>query len=95
MSEIFLFAQANANANDGAAAGGIIGAFLAMGFIAWIIVIAATIFWIWMLVDDLISNKPADQKILWFLVIFFLHVLGALIYLFVGRSAGSRSITTT
>lgn len=46
----------------------------------------ATIFWIWMLIHA-ITNRGLDsiEKLLWFLVIFFLHFLGALIYFFVGR----------
>lgn len=44
------------------------------------------VFWIWMLVHA-VQNKGLDQteKIVWVLVIALLHLLGALIYFFVGR----------
>lgn len=47
----------------------------------------AFVFWIWMLVDA-IKNPRLDstQRVIWVLVIFFLHALGALIYFFAGRS---------
>ena len=41
-------------------------------------------FWIWMLIDAL-TRLPSDEKLVWVLVIVFLHFLGALIYFFVGR----------
>src|SRR5205814_466136 len=44
-----------------------------------VIGIAATLFWLWMLIDCLTSDMPSGDKILWFLVIFFLHLLGAVI----------------
>lgn len=49
--------------------------------------ILAFVFWIWMLIDA-ISNRSLNgtQKIVWVLVIIFLHALGALIYFLVGRS---------
>jgi hypothetical protein len=45
------------------------------------------LFWLWMLIDCL--KNPALQgaeKIVWVLVIVFLHSLGALLYFFMGRS---------
>jgi Phospholipase_D-nuclease N-terminal len=52
----------------------------------WGFGILATIFWLWMLIHA-ITNKGLDsvEKLIWVLVIFFLHFLGALIYFFVGR----------
>ena len=43
-------------------------------------------FWIWMLIHA-ITNKGLDntEKIIWVLVVLFLHALGALIYFFLGR----------
>ncbi len=39
-----------------------------------------------MLIDCLTNRSLPDvQKIIWLLVIFFMHVLGAVIYFFVGR----------
>ena len=46
----------------------------------------ATIFWIWMLIDALIHERTAVEKLLWFLVIFLLHFIGALIYYVVRKS---------
>jgi len=73
------------------------GAFALTGglFIFVLIIgILTSIFWIWMLIDCLTSNKPAAEKIIWLLVIIFLHVLGALIYFIVGRG-GKRLATTS
>jgi hypothetical protein len=84
---------AQTDANNGAAAGGVIGGLLALGAVFWIIAILASIFWLWMLVDVLMSNKPANEKILWFLVVFFLHLIGALIYFFVGRNRTPGTVT--
>jgi hypothetical protein len=79
---------AQADPNNGAAAGGgaFLGGLLAFGAVFWIIAIAATVFWIWAMIDVVTSNKEPTEKILWFLVIFFLHIVGALVYLAVGRS---------
>ena len=38
-----------------------------------------------MLVDALLYEPTPVEKLLWFLVIFFLHFIGPLIYLFVRR----------
>jgi hypothetical protein len=53
----------------------------------WIIGLLATVFWIWMLIDVLTSPMEGTEKIVWLLVVLFLHLLGALIYFFVKRSA--------
>ena len=80
------FAQfGNALLGDGGA--GLFAAFGGLIILVWIIGIIASIFWIWMLIDCLVSNMPTGEKILWFLVIFFTHLLGALIYFFVKRSS--------
>lgn len=88
MTDMVLLAQADANN----AAPGVVGGLLALGIVFWVLAIVATIFWLWMLVDVLISNKNTNEKILWFLVVFFLHLLGALIYFFVGRSPRARPV---
>ena len=48
--------------------------------------LAATAFWIWMLIDC-VTNEPSEgnNKIIWILIIIFTHGLGALIYFFVRR----------
>lgn len=44
------------------------------------------IFWILMLVNAITNSRlSGTEKIVWVLVIIFLHFLGALIYFFVGR----------
>ena len=54
--------------------------FLALGLLA-------CVFWIWMLIDAITNGGlSGTEKIVWVLVIIFLHVLGALIYFFAGRS---------
>ena len=49
-------------------------------------VLALFAFWIWMLISA-IQNKGLNEgeKIAWVLVIALLHVLGAIIYFFVGH----------
>ena len=52
-----------------------------------IILLLATVFWIWMLVDCAKNKSLASShKLLWFLVIFFTHLIGALAYFIIGRS---------
>ncbi len=48
--------------------------------------LAATAFWIWMLVDC-ITNEPSEgnDKLIWALVILFAHGLGAIIYFLARR----------
>lgn len=49
--------------------------------------ILAFVFWIWMLIDAIQNPRLiGNEKIVWVLVIIFLHALGALIYFLVGRS---------
>lgn len=64
---------------------GIVGVLFLL--IALAVGLAAFGFWIWMLIHA-ITNKglTGTEKIVWVLVVLFLHFLGALIYFFVGRS---------
>jgi predicted transporter len=49
-------------------------------------VLACFAFWLWMLIHAIKNKGLTDtEKIIWVLVILFVHVLGALIYFFVGR----------
>lgn len=66
---------------------GIIGLLVAL-FLGGLGLLAC-IFWIWMLIHA-ITNRGLDsvEKLIWVLVILFLHFLGALIYFFVGRPKG-------
>ena len=44
-------------------------------------------FWLWMLIDAIKNPRlQSTERIVWVLVIVFLHFLGALIYLLAGRS---------
>ena len=67
---------------------GIIGAGFGLMFIvmAWVLGALAFAFWIWMLVHAITNKGLSDvEKIVWVLVVLFLHFLGALIYFFVAR----------
>ncbi len=87
MNSLLLFAQVQAPDASG---------FFAVGGITFLILfllgLAASIFWIWMLVDALVNEPTSADKILWFLVIFFLHVIGAVVYFVVRK--GSRQTST-
>ncbi len=45
--------------------------------------IAAGAFWLWMLIDVL--TKQNEDKAVWVLVVFFLNLVGAMIYYFIAR----------
>ena len=48
-----------------------------------ILPVAITIFWIWMLVDCITNqNLRGGSKVFWLLIIFFSHIIGAVIYFF-------------
>ncbi len=56
--------------------------FLAGGVVG----LAVLAFWIWMLVHAIKNKGLTDtERIVWVLVIIFVHFIGALIYFFVGR----------
>ena len=63
----------------------------AMMILVLVLGLAATGFWLWMLVDALINEPDTNEKILWFLVIFFLHFIGAIIYFAVRKGGNKRS----
>jgi len=60
------------------------------------IVIATFVFWIWMLVSA-VQNKGLSEgeKIAWVLVVALLHLLGAIIYFFVGHPKRNRPLMGT
>jgi H+/Cl- antiporter ClcA len=61
---------------------GLVGFFFVIGLLA-------TIFWIVALVDAARRQfYDPNMKIVWILVVFFLHFLGALVYWFAGRQQG-------
>lgn len=87
--ECLLFAQQGGPAPDVGA--GVAGGIVSFMCFAWVLGLIASIFWLWMLIDALVNEPETNQKILWFLVIFFLHILGALVYFFVRRSNRTRA----
>jgi hypothetical protein len=69
------------------------GAFAGMAALLIVIILiaaAASIFWIWMLIDCLKSNLPSGEKLLWGLIIFFGHLLGAVLYFAIARRGARR-----
>ena len=66
------------------------GVALLMIFLS-ILGIIANIFWIWMMIDALVYERRTEDKLLWFLVIFLLHIVGAIVYLLVRRSGQART----
>jgi len=59
-----------------------------------VIALAASVFWIWMLVDAITNKQLNDSdKLIWVLVIIFTHFIGGLIYFFVGRNQTAVSGT--
>ncbi len=64
---------------------GLLGIFLVLMII--VVAVALFAFWLWMLIDALRNKALTDnEKLVWVLVIVFLHFLGAIIYFFVARS---------
>ncbi len=58
--------------------------------IGGVIALALFVFWIWMLIHAITNKGLTDtEKIVWVLVIIFVHFIGALIYFFVGRPRGT------
>jgi hypothetical protein len=56
------------------------------GIVGIILAVAATIFWVWMLIDALMNPRiQGTEKLVWVLVVLFLHLLGAVLYFVIGR----------
>ena len=69
------------------------GMFVGFGFVAMAIGILLFLFWLWMLVDCLKRDFKKDyEKIVWVLVMIFLHILGAVIYYFVVKVEEKRTV---
>lgn len=60
------------------------------GLLGSLIGLALTLFWVWMLVDCLADQK--EDKLVWFLVIFFLNLVGAVLYYFLARKKRKGAI---
>ena len=64
------------------------GLFMGFGLIVLAAVLFLFIFWLWMLVDCLKRDFKRDaDKIVWIIVLIFLHLLGAIVYYFVVKVA--------
>jgi len=50
-----------------------------------LIYLAMIVFWIWTLIDVLKSEFSGSSKIVWLLVLFFLAILGSILYVAIGR----------
>jgi hypothetical protein len=51
------------------------------------IALVSMAFWIWMLVSAIQNKNLSDnERICWVLAIIFLHIIGALLYLIIGRN---------
>jgi cytochrome c oxidase assembly factor CtaG len=60
------------------------------GLIGLAFVVLSSIFWIWMIVDCATNPSLKDtDKIVWILVVIFLHLPGALVYYFVAKNGGA------
>src|SRR3954453_16656446 len=71
--------------NNGGA--GLFAGLGALMIVLWVVGIALTIFWIWMLVDCLTSAMPTNEKILWAIVMLIVPGFGSLIFFFVKRGS--------
>jgi Phospholipase_D-nuclease N-terminal len=73
-------------------------ALIPLMFILFILVplaIVATILWIWMLVSAIQNKGLTDgEKVAWVLVIVFLHLLGAILYFFIGHPKRRTPLVT-
>ena len=70
------------------------GLFAGMGALIIVFVIIAaigSIFWIWMLIDCLTSSLSSTEKLMWGLIIFFGHLLGAILYFAIARGGARRA----
>lgn len=62
--------------------------FLGFALVMFLAAIALSlfVFWIWMLIDAIKNpGLSSTERIVWVLVIIFLHWLGALVYFLAGR----------
>jgi hypothetical protein len=48
-----------------------------------VMALVAVGFWLWMFIDVLI--KQNEDKIVWLIVVFFLNILGSMLYYFIAR----------
>jgi len=53
-----------------------------------------SVFWIWAMVDCLSSSMPTGEKVMWFFLILFLHLIGATVYVLIARRPHERRVVT-
>ncbi len=70
---------------------GLVTTVFGLGCVFGLLGLVSTLFWLWMLIDALANEPTTNDKLLWFLVIFFLHFIGALIYFVVRRPNRPRA----
>jgi len=59
---------------------------LFFGLLFGVIAVGILIFWIWMLIDAIQNKGLSDgEKIGWVLAIVFLHIIGSILYFFIGH----------
>jgi hypothetical protein len=61
--------------------------FAGFGLVILLLVIVSTVFWFWMLFDCLANRRlESIEKLVWVLVIFFGHLLGAILYYVIAKN---------
>ncbi len=74
------------------AVGSVLGAFGWIFGVLALLAVVGGIFWLWMLIDCLKRDFKKDaDKILWALAIFFLNILGAILYFFIVKNEDKKS----
>ena len=68
------------------------GMLMGFGLVAVLLGALLFVFWVWMLIDCLKRDFKKDyEKIVWILVMIFLHILGAIVYYFVVKVADKNA----
>jgi len=61
------------------------GWFMGIGILGLFLVLFASVFWVWMLIDCL-KRKKFEDKLVWIIVLLLLNFLGAILYYFLVKS---------
>ena len=69
--------------------------FMVMFLVFFVLMIAGTAFWIWMIVDC-VQNEPktGNDKVVWLLLLIFTHSVWALFYFFATRGPRQRQLAS-
>jgi hypothetical protein len=71
------------------------GFFFGLGTTALVLALVASIFWVWAIIDCAVNPRiDGIQKVVWLLVIFFLPLLGAIVYFAVGRNPSGQPLSS-